>query len=305
MTRQIQQYIWGLPTWPQFRWSADALIGPLSEARRRQGELLGAVSRIGFESRRRASVEILTEDAIETSQIEGETLSRPAVHSSVARRLGIAVRAKHPSDARADGTADVMVDATRRHDEPLTSERLFRWHASLFPVELGDRPRITVGKFRDESSDPMQVVSSQSGHTTVHFEAPPAKCLTAEVTRFLDWFNTKQGEDGIIRSAIGHLWFVTLHPFDDGNGRISRAIGDMALAQDENSGDRFYSLSRQIRIDRARYYDILEATQKGDLSITAWLVWFFGCYSRAVESSHHILADVFRATRFWLSLIHI
>lgn len=299
MTRRIGRYIWELEAWPQFKWSVDTILAPLAEARKRQGLLLGEMSRVGFADRRRATAETLTNDVVETSAIEGEALSWPEVRSSVARRLGVELRALHAADARTEGVVEVMIDATGRYDESLTADRLFRWHRCLFPIERGIVPPIAIGQWRDDAKGPMQVVSSRIDRPTVHFEAPPTGRLDDELRRFLYWFNLERKEDGLIRSAIAHLWFVTVHPFDDGNGRIARAIGDMALAQDEKSADRFYSISRQIRIEKNEYYDVLESTQKGNLDITAWLEWFLDCYSRAIESARQVLGDVLQATRFW------
>lgn len=299
MTRQIPRYIWGLERWPEFAWEAAALLPALGEARRLQGQLLGNMSRVGFNDRRKATAETLADDAIETSQIEGEVLSRSAVRSSVARRLGIPLGAVHPTDAKTEGVVDVMIDATSHYDDALTTDRLFRWHRSLFPVDRENDMRMAIGRWRDDLQGPMQVISARLDRQTVHYEAPPADRVDAEMRKFLYWFNLEKHGDGLIRSAIAHLWFVTIHPFEDGNGRIARAIGDLVLAQDEASPDRFYSISRQIRIDKKDYYDILESTQKGGLDITAWLEWFLGCYSRAINGARHVLSDVLKATRFW------
>jgi len=258
------------------------------------------MSRVGFANRRRATAATLENDVVETSRIEGETLSRPEVRSSIARRLGIDVGAVHPADARADGVVEVMMDATGHYNEPLTEERLFRWHRSLFPIEREHASTsLAIGRWRDDSRGEMQVVSTRTDRPTVHFEAPPANRLSDEMRAFLYWFNLERKDEGLIRSAIAHLWFVTIHPFDDGNGRIARAICDMALAQDEGSADRFYSISRQIRIEKNGYYEILESTQKGDLEITNWLEWFLGCFIGAIDGARHVLGDVLYAANFW------
>jgi Fic family protein len=295
----MTRYIWQLEEWPLFRWDARSILIPLSETRRKQGQLLGEMSRIGFADRRNATAQTLTDDVIETSAIEGETLSRTDVRSSVARRLGIEAAAAHPADAKTEGVVEVMIDATRHHAEALTAERLFRWHRQLFSIERGFAPPVASGRWRDDSNGPMQVVSSRSDRVIVHYEAPPAERMDTEMRRFLYWFNLERQNDGLIRSAIAHLWFVTVHPFHDGNGRIARAVGDMSLAQDEDSSDRFYSISRQIRIEKSDYYDVLERSQKGDLDITAWLAWFLGCYSRAIDNARDLLGDVLFAARFW------
>ena len=256
------------------------------------------MSRVGLAERRATSVESLTDTALETSQIEGEVLSRPAVRSSVARRLGVPIGATHPADAQTEGVVEVTLDATHRRDEPLTADRVYSWHALLFPGRYGER-QATVGRWRDDRVGPMQVVSGRIDAPTVHFEAPPADRVPLEMHAFLEWFNLRPREDGLIRSALAHLWFVTIHPFDDGNGRIARAIGDMAIAQDEHSNERFYSISRQIRIEKSAYYDILERTQRDGLDVTSWLEWFFGCYRRSIETARHTLGEVLDATKFW------
>jgi Fic family protein len=293
------EYIWQRDDWPQLRWNAERLLVPLGAARHRHGELLGEMSRVAPADRQLARLETLTDEGVKTFEIEGETLDRVAVRSSVARRLRLPDGAAHSSDARAEGTAEVLLDATTRYDVVLTAERLHRWHSLLFPPTFRPPRAVAIGKYRDDAQGPMQVVSGRIGRPTVHFEAPPAERLEAEMEAFFRWFNGPREEDGLIRSALAHLWFVTIHPFDDGNGRIARAIGELALAQDEQSSERFYSLSRQIERERNAYYDALEYAQKGNLDVTRWLAWFLGCYGRAIDSSRLVLNDIIKATRFW------
>ena len=302
--RQIQtpcppRYIWERLEWPAFRWNAEAVLPSLGQARRRQGILDGALREAGFNERQVAFARAVTEEALETSEIEGEKLDPDAVRSSVARRLGLPEGGLGPEDARADGVVAITLDATQQFGEPLTVDRLHRWHAELFPLERGENARIPIARWRDDSNGPMQVVSGPVHRRRVHFEAPPAQRVPDEVDHLLSWFNAKNGLDGLIRTAYAHLWFVTIHPYADGNGRIGRAIADMALAQDEVASARFISMSRQIRRDTARYYDMLEQTQLGDLDITLWLQWFLACYVRAAEHALVILGEVLRAARFW------
>jgi len=302
--RQIEiarppRYIWERPEWPHFRWNAEAVLPSIGEARRGQGILDGALREAGFNECRDAFGRAVTEEAIETSEIEGEKLDPDAVRSSVARRLGLPEGGLGPEDARADGVVAITLDATQQFGEPLTVDRLHRWHAELFPLERGENARIPIARWRDDSNGPMQVVSGPVHRRRVHFEAPPAQRVPDEVDHLLSWFNAKNGLDGLIRTAYAHLWFVTIHPYADGNGRIGRAIADMALAQDEVASARFISMSRQIRRDTARYYDMLEQTQLGDLDITLWLQWFLACYVRAAEHALVILGEVLRAARFW------
>jgi Fic family protein len=254
---------------------------------------------IGLDLRDQAAVRVLTEDVLKTSEIEGEKLNRDSVRSSIARRLGVDIGALAPADRQADGVVDMVLDATQRYDEPLTVERLYGWHAALFPVGYSSLNRIRVGQWRDDSQGPMQVVSGPIHRQKVHFEAPPADRLDIEVQDFLNWFNSDQQDDPVVKAGLAHLWFVTIHPFEDGNGRIARAVGDMALARAERSIQRYYSLSAQIRREREAYYDHLEATQKSDLDVTQWLEWFLGCLLRAVQGAAETLASVLSKAHFW------
>ncbi len=295
-------YIHERADWPEFRWDWAALQKPLASVRLRQGVLLGRMEPLGFPLRDTALLETLTEEVQKSSEIEGEQLDRSQVRSSIARRLGMDAGSVAPVDRAVEGVVEMALDATRRYDAPLTAERLFGWHAALFPTGFSGMHRVRVGAWRDDSRGPMQVVSGPIGRERVHYVAPDASRLDAEMARFLGWFEAPDGTDPVLRAAIAHLWFVTIHPFDDGNGRIARAIADMALARSEGSPDRFYSMSAQIRIERNEYYQALEWTQKGDLDITEWLVWFLGCLERAIVGTEGVLAAVLRKARFWRAL---
>ncbi|HAU56341.1 MAG TPA: DUF4172 domain-containing protein [Comamonadaceae bacterium] len=292
-------YLWQRPDWPQWRFDAAALAAPLAEVHRAQGHLAGRMVDLGLAQRDQATLQVLTQEVITTSAIEGERLDLDAVRSSVARKLGLDIGALAPSDRHVDGVVDVVLDATRHFDQPLTPERLLGWHAALFPTGYSGRTRITVAAWRTDGSGPMQVVSGPVGREKVHFEAPPAATLPAQTQAFFDWFEAAPVGDAIIKAGLGHLWLVTLHPFDDGNGRLSRAVGDMALARAEGTHQRFYSFSAQIQRERKDYYDQLEATQKGPLDVTPWLHWFLGCLLRAVQGADATLAGVLDKAQFW------
>lgn len=254
---------------------------------------------LGFDLKLEAQLEALTEDVIKSSEIEGDILDRESVRSSIARRLGVRHAAVAPADRRTEGVVEMMLDAAANYDAPLTAERLFAWQAALFPTGYSGLHRVKTGGWRDDADGPMEVVSEPVGRGRVHYKAPPADRLDAEMKRFLDWFNRAGDPEGLLRAGLAHLWFVTIHPFSDGNGRIARAIADKGLAQSEESAQRFYSMSSQIRKERAAYYEILERTQKGDLDVTAWLVWFLGCFSRAIDGAEELLANVLRKAAFW------
>ena len=275
------------------------MAAPLAAVRHKQGRLLGRMEALGFSLRQEAGLETLTLDVVKTSEIEGETLNAQQVRSSIARRLGIDIAGAVPSDRNVEGVVEMMVDATLKFERPLSAERLFGWHAALFPTGHSGIQRITVGGWRDDANGPMQVVSGPMGREGVHHEAPPARLLDAEVATFVEWVNQPDSLDPVLKSAIAHLWFVTIHPFDDGNGRIARAIADWILARSEKSSQRFYSMSAQIRLERKAYYDVLERTQRETLDITAWLEWFIGCLSRALDATETTLATVLRKARFW------
>ncbi len=292
-------YLWQCPDWPQWRYDAAALAGPLAQLHRAQGELVGRMAHLGLAQRDLATLQVLTQEVITTSAIEGETLNLEAVRSSIARKLGVDIGALAPADRHVDGVVDMVLDATQQHAQPLTAERLFGWQAALFPTGFSGRLRIQAGNWRNDAAGPMQVVSGPVDREKVHFEAPPAHTLSAQTAAFLDWFNAKPSGDALVHAGLAHLWLVTLHPFDDGNGRISRAVGDMALARAEGSAQRFYSLSAQIQRERKQYYQQLEAAQRGTMDVTPWLEWFFACLLRAVQGADGLLAGVLDKAQFW------
>src|ERR1017187_3412930 len=292
-------YIHELEDWPRFTWDRERLAEPLAAVRHRQGRLVGHMEALGFNLRQEAVLQTLTSDVVKSSEIEGEKLDAEQVRSSIARRLGIDIGALKPADRNVDGIVEMVLDATRDYQETLTTERLFGWHASLFPAGRSGMHKIRIGAWRKDNSGPMEVVSGPVGKEHVHFEAPPAALVDKQMHAFLDWFNGNSEIDPVLKAGQAHLWFVTVHPFEDGNGRIARAIADMALTRSENSSQRFYSMSAQIRVERKAYYDILEATQKGELDITEWLEWFLGCLGRAIDGAEKILAAVLRKARFW------
>jgi len=293
-------YIHELSEWPHFTWNQERLAKELAAVRLRQGKLIGRMETLGFPLREEAVLNTLTEDVLKSSEIEGEILDKDQVRSSIARRLGIEIGALAASDRDVEGVVEMMLDATQKYKDPLTADRLFGWHASLFPTGRSGLSKITIGAWRDDALGAMQVVSTVYGNNPrVHYQAPAASRLEAEMKTFLNWYNGENAIDPVLKAALAHLWFVTVHPFDDGNGRIARAIADMSLARSEDSSQRFYSMSAQIRVERNAYYDILEETQKGSLDITAWLEWFLGCLDRAFEGAEQILAAVFRKADFW------
>jgi Fic family protein len=292
-------YIHALQDWPEFTWRHRALEEQLAAVRHRQGRLIGRVEGLGFPLRSEAMLQTLTEDVIKSSEIEGEVLDRDQVRSSIARRLGMDIGALAPADRYVEGVVEMMLDATQKYREPLTAERLYGWHAALFPTGRSGMTKIIVGAWRDDKTGPMQVVSGPMGHELLQYEAPAAARLDPEMKEFLAGFNGKINIDPVLMAGIAHLWFVTIHPFDDGNGRIARAITDMALARSEGSPQRFYSMSAQIRQERNAYYDILESTQKDALDITPWLQWFLGCLDRAFDGAEGVLANVLKKARFF------
>jgi Fic family protein len=292
-------YIYEIDDWPRFRWDTDHLAEPLASVRHRQGRLIGRMEALGFDLRQEAVLRTLTSDVVKSSEIEGEKLEADQVRSSLARRLGMNIGALKPADRHVEGIVEMMLDATGRYDQALTAERLFAWHAALFPTGRSGMTKIRAGSWRDDASGPMEVVSGPIGRERVHYTAPPAARLHQEMTAFLEWFNRPADIDEVLKAGLSHLWFVTIHPFDDGNGRIARAIADMALARSERSAQRFYSMSTQIRQERSVYYDILEHTQKGTLDVTPWMEWFLGCLGRAIDGARRILGAVLTKARFW------
>ena len=299
MKRGEWTFIWEDPDWPAWRYDLSVIAAPLAAVSRAQGLLHGRLADVGLTLRNQASLAALTEDVLKTSEIEGERLNADSVRSSIARRLGVDIGALAPVDRHVEGVVEMVLDATARCDAPLTRERLFGWHAALFPTGFSGMSRIQIGAWRNDENGAMQAVSGPIGRQRVHFEAPPADRLNTETTRFLDWLNRDSAVAPVIKSGLAHLWFVTLHPFDDGNGRIARAIGDLLLARADGSPQRFYSLSAQIQSERGAYYDILEQTQRGSLDVTAWLTWFLDALHRAVDNAQHTVDVVLVKTRFW------
>ena len=293
------KYIWQTDDWPNWRFDLAALAGPMAEVSRAQGLLLGRLADVGMALRDQASLAALTDDVVKTSEIEGEMLNVESVRSSIARRLGVDIGALAPVDRHVEGVVEMVLDATANCHAPVTRERLFGWHAALFPTGYSGLTKIKVGGWRDDTNGPMQVVSGPIGRQRVHFQAPPADSLELETRRFLNWLNGDANEPPLLKAGLGHLWFVTVHPFDDGNGRIARAIGDLLLARADGSPQRFYSLSAQIQRERSDYYDILERTQKGSMDATEWLAWFLGALNRAVDQAQNTLDAVLAKARFW------
>ena len=292
-------YIWQATDWPKWRYDLAALAPALAEVSRAQGMLMGRLADVGMTLRDQASLTALTEDVVRTSEIEGEHLNVESVRSSIARRLGVDIGALAPVDRHVEGVVEMVLDATANCDALVTKERLFSWHAALFPTGYSGLAKINVGDWRDDANGPMQVVSGPIGRQKVHFQAPPADHLQEETSNFLDWVNDASKEPPLIKAGLGHLWFVTLHPFDDGNGRIARAIGDLLLARADGMPQRFYSLSAQIQRERKAYYDMLERTQKGSLDVTDWLAWFLATLHRSVDEAQNTLDTVLTKARFW------
>ena len=285
--------------WPNFTWDAHFLVAKLSDIRHRQGRLLGRMENLGFELKQEASLCSLTSDIVKSSAIEGENLNSQEVRSSIARRLGIEIAGLTPASRDVEGIVEMMLDATQYFSKPLTKNRLFDWHAALFPTGRSGMHRIKVGGWRTINSEPMQVVSGSMGSEKVHFEAPSADLLENEMQKFLTWFNSSIDIDPVLKAGIAHLWFVTIHPFEDGNGRIARAIGDMALARADGLSNRFYSLSTQIASARKDYYDQLEKQQRSTVEITSWLEWFLECLGQAISSAQTMLSNVFFKAQLW------
>ena len=296
---EYTKYIWERPEWPEWQFDSSRLSELLSTVTLERGRLLGGMQALGFKLAEEATLRVLTEDVIKSSEIEGEKLNPESVRSSLAKRLGMDIGALAPTDRHVDGVVDMVLDATQRYGQPLSVERLFGWHAALFPTGYSGLAKIAVGGYRTDTDGPMQVVSGGIGREKVHFEAPPAARVEQETVRFLDWFNHVQGLDPTIKAGLAHLWFVTIHPFEDGNGRIGRAVCDMALARADGSTQRFYSLSAQVQRERKAYYDSLEYAQKGTLDVTSWLEWFLGSLLRAIQGAGEQLKEVIFKADFW------
>ena len=292
-------YIHEQPDWPRLHWRPEDLVDRLAGVRHRQGRLTGRMEVLGFDLQREASLDTLTEDVVKTSEIEGELLDTGLVRSSVARRLGINIGGLIHTDRNVEGIVELMLDATGNYAAPLTADRLFGWQAALFPTGRSNLRRITTGGWRDDAGGPMQVLSGPIGRERVHFEAPPAARVDQEMQGFLAWFNAPSEIDEVLKAALSHFWFITIHPFDDGNGRIARAIAGMALARSEGSPLRFYSMSSQIQRERGEYYRILERTQKGTTDVSEWMNWFVACLGRAIESAEKAVVGVVEKSRFW------
>lgn len=293
------QFIHERPGWPDLSWDSDALASSLAAVCHRQGRLLGGMEALGFHLRAEASLTVLTSELVKSWQIEGESLDPDQVRSSIARRLGIDVAGLPEAGRDVDAVVEMLLDATQGFEAPLTRARLFGWHAALFPTGRSGLRRITVGAWRPAEADPMQVVSGPVGRERVHFEAPAAERLESEMETFLEWFNEPPSIDPVLVAGIAHFWFVTIHPFEDGNGRVARAIADMALARADGTRERFYSMSSQIESERRQYYLELEAGQRGEVDITRWLSWFLGCLGRAIEGTEGTLAAVLYKARLW------
>lgn len=292
-------YIYERPEWPRFTWQHEQLEPLLGAVRHQQGRVLGHMQALGFTAQAEATLQTLTLDVLKSSEIEGEMLPADQVRSSLARRLGLDVAGLVPAERRVEGVVEMLLDATQEFGQELTAERLFGWQAALFPAGRSGLQRIAVGAWRTGRKGPMQVVSGAVGREMVHFEAPNADVVDAEMARFLAWFNGPAVLDAVLKAAVAHLWFVTIHPFEDGNGRLARAITDLQLARADGTAQRFYSMSAQIREERPTYYAQLEATQQGGLDITVWLEWFLNCLSRALAGTEHTLAKVLAKARFW------
>jgi len=292
-------YIYERPDWPEFKWNTDEVLTLLVKVRNLQGRVVGQMGALGFDLKNQANLEILTQDVLRSSEIEGELLNPEQVRSSIIRQLGLDISGLVHSDRNVDGVVEMMIDAAENFNKPLNKQRLFGWHNALFPTGYSGMYKVLVGKWRDGSKGPMQVVSGPIGKEKIHYQAPSSGCLEKEMKKFLEWLNHHQDIDLVIKAALAHLWFVTLHPFEDGNGRIARALTDMILAQSDGQSYRFYSMSAQIRNERKQYYDILELTQKGELDITEWLQWFLYCLLNALKLSKKILKKVIFKHKFW------
>ena len=295
----MSTFIYQQDRWPDFTWKSDEIIHLLGEARNLQGRLIGKMESLGFDLRNEALLNTLTLDVLKSSEIEGEFLNPDQVRSSIARKLGMEIAGSVESDRNVDGVVEMMLDATQNYLEPLTAERLFDWHAALFPTGRSGMYKIVVAEWRKDTTGPMQVVSGALGKEKIHFQAPHSSLVEQEMTLFLNWFNHQSEIDLVLKAAIAHLWFVTIHPFEDGNGRITRALTDMLLAQSDKSSQRFYSMSAQIRIERSEYYKMLEKTQKGDLDLTEWINWFLNCLINALNQTDSLLVRVLFKAEFW------
>ncbi len=296
---KMPQYIYEINKWPGFYWDKEAILPLLTAIHHKQGRLKGFMEALGFALRDETALQTLTTDVLKSTEIEGEFLSPDQVRSSIARKLGLDIAGLVPSDRNVEGVVEMMLDATQNYNKPLNKDRLCSWQAAMFPGGRSGMHKITVGDWRDNEKGPMQVVSGAMGKERVHYEAPKASRLRKEMNLFFKWFNAKNFPDAVLKSALAHFWFVTIHPFDDGNGRIARAIADMQLAKADGDAQRFYSMSAQIRLERKGYYQILEKTQKGTLDITGWMMWYFNCLNRALSATDETLKRILGKTKFW------
>ncbi|OGQ89309.1 MAG: cell filamentation protein Fic [Deltaproteobacteria bacterium RIFOXYA12_FULL_58_15] len=289
------KYVWQHKAWPDFTWDSDTLITPLSRVRFEQGKLCAQAEWLGLE----AQTEVLVNEAFATSAIEGEKLNKESIRSSVARRLGLPSAGLSPTERHVDGLVEMLIDATRYYEKQLTRARLWAWQAALFPTGYSGIRQIAVGAWRN-TTEPMQVVSGPIGREKVHYEAPPSGAVPKEMTAFLDWWHKSPEDlDGVLRAGVAHFWFVSIHPFEDGNGRLARALTDMALAASDNNASRLYSMSAQIMAERNSYYEHLNDAQKGNGEITAWLCWFCECLHRSMGSAEHEIQAALAKSRFW------
>lgn len=289
-------YIHQQPEWPHFRWDHARVANLLAAVRHKQGRLTGSMSALGFNLRNEAMLNTLTLDILKSNEIEGEILNPEQVRSSLARHLGMDIAGLVAAGRHVDGVVEMMLDATQKYLEPLTDDRLFGWHSAMFPAGRSGLHKIVAGDWR---KGPMHVVSGIWGKEKIHFEAPAAEKLHDEMGLFFHWFNTEADIDPVLKAAVAHFWFVTIHPLDDGNGRIARAIADLQLARADDSPQRFYSMSAQIQKERKSYYEILEKSQKGSLDITEWVEWFLACLDKALSATGEILSTVLQKAKFW------
>lgn len=292
-------YLYQREDWPNFTWREGKIINLLAEVSNLQGRILGRMESLGFELRQEATLETVALDVLKSSEIEGEILNPHQVRSSIAKRIGMELAGAVPADRQVDGMVEMMIDATQNCYNPISEERLFDWHAALFPTGRSGLYKIRVAGWRLDDAGPMQVVSGTIGKEKIHFQAPDAILVSHEMNQFIEWFNSRLDIDGILKAAIAHLWFITIHPFADGNGRIARALTDMLLARSDKSKQRFYSMSAQIRVERSQYYEILEKTQKGPMDITPWVLWFLNCLKNAFHLTEVVLDKVLFKAEFW------
>lgn len=292
----MAKYIYQHKNWTNFHWQDTAINALFGEVRNLQGKISGQMNALGFSTKEEAKLTMLTLDVVKSSEIEGELLNYEQVRSSIARRLGINIAGLVPADRNVDGVVDMMLDATQNYLNPLTEERLFGWHAALFPTGFSGMHKITAGSYR---SSEMQIVSGAMGKEKIHYEAVPPQLVKTEMDKFLAWFNDEVTLDPVLKAAIAHFWFIIIHPFDDGNGRIARAISDMYLTRAENSPDRFYSMSSQILAERKQYYEVLQKVQHSNGDITEWLNWFFHCLKKALLETENTLQKILRKAAFW------